>query len=67
MLEDSDEEFEMYFKEPETLQKYFESLEEKNLFLINNTKDEEVKLEEMRKKNAEMKQVLTLKKDNALK
>lgn len=55
MLEDSDEEFEMYFKEPETLQKFFETLEEKNLFLINNTKDEEVKLEEMRKKNSEMK------------
>ena len=36
------------------MQKYFESLEEKNLFLINNTKDEEVKLEEMRKKNAEL-------------
>lgn len=41
MLEDSDEEFETCFKKPEQLEEIFSNLEEKNLFLIANTKERE--------------------------
>jgi len=39
VLDESEDENEMYFNKPEKLEIYFETLEEKNLFLISNTKD----------------------------
>eukprot|EP00825_Cyclidium_porcatum_P040642 TRINITY_DN5188_c0_g1_i3.p1 TRINITY_DN5188_c0_g1~~TRINITY_DN5188_c0_g1_i3.p1 ORF type:complete len:392 (+),score=110.59 TRINITY_DN5188_c0_g1_i3:185-1360(+) len=48
ILEDSDEEYETYFKKPEQLEEIFLNLEEKNLFLITNTKEREQQVEDMK-------------------
>ena len=48
LLEDSDEEFEMFFQTPDQIEKYFESLEERSLFLISNTKEIEQMFETIR-------------------
>lgn len=58
LLEDSDEEFEMYFQSPDQIEKYFESLEEKSLFLISNTKEIEQMFENIRHNYEEMKSKL---------
>ena len=41
MLEDSDDEFEMPFKDANDLMSIFENLEEKNLFLIQQGQENE--------------------------
>ena len=41
IIEDSDEEFDMFFSKPEQLEDLFSFLEEKNLLLINTTKERE--------------------------
>lgn len=60
ILEDSDEEYETYFKKPEQLEEIFLNLEEKNLFLITNTKEREQQVEDMKhhfdKRKVEMEQ-----------
>lgn len=58
LLEDSDEEFEMYFQSPDQIEKYFESLEEKSLFLISNTKEIEQMFENIRHNYEETKSKL---------
>lgn len=54
MLEDSDEEFEMFFQTPEQIENIFESLEEKSLFMISNTKETEQGYENKRHEYEEM-------------
>jgi hypothetical protein len=41
ILEESDDDFEMFYTEPKELELYFQNLEEKNLNLISNTKERE--------------------------
>ena len=67
MLEDSDEEFEMFFKTPEQLEKIFENYEEKNLFLINSTKDIEQKVEEIKMNYQNTIKTLDERKENLVK
>lgn len=59
LLEDSDDEFEMYFKTPEQIQDIFQSLEEKNQFMIKNTQVDEQGLDEVRQKYKRKKEELT--------
>eukprot|EP01016_Furgasonia_blochmanni_P030525 TRINITY_DN3174_c0_g1_i13.p1 TRINITY_DN3174_c0_g1~~TRINITY_DN3174_c0_g1_i13.p1 ORF type:complete len:609 (+),score=154.52 TRINITY_DN3174_c0_g1_i13:151-1977(+) len=47
-LEEFDDEFELYFKEPHQLIEVFSVIEEKNLFLIQMTQDSEQTLEELK-------------------
>lgn len=56
VLDESEDENEMYFNKPEKLEIYFETLEEKNLFLISNTKDIEQKIEDVIKKKDKTKE-----------
>lgn len=58
LLEDSDEEFEMFFQTPDQIEKYFESLEERSLFLISNTKEIEQMFENIRHNYDETKKKL---------
>jgi len=51
----SDEEMPMYFQEPKQLLDIFTSLEESNLFLIQNSQETEKSLEELQQKFNEMK------------
>merc|ERR1719189_3040288 len=51
----SGEEMPLYFEEPKQLLDVFTSLEESNLFLIQNSQDTEQALEELEQKFAEMK------------
>ena len=48
LLEDSDEEFEMFFQSPDQIEKYFETLEERSLFLMSNTREIEQMFENVR-------------------
>lgn len=57
VLDESEDEVDMYFNKPEKLEVYFETLEEKNLFLISNTKDIEQKIEDVIKKKNSTKKV----------
>ena len=50
VLEESEEENEMWFSKPEQLESQIESLEEKNLYLIGNNKEIEQKIENVSKK-----------------
>jgi len=58
-IEDSSsgEEMDLYFKEPKQLLDVFTSLEESNLFLIQNSQDTEQTLEELQQKFTETKRV----------
>ena len=56
----------MYFKKPEQLQNFFDTLEEKNLFIIKNTQDIEQSLEDL-KHNFEIKEKTLLEKEKILK
>lgn len=47
LLQDSDDQFEMYFKKPEDLEKIFADLEEGNIFLITTTKEYEQGVQEL--------------------
>lgn len=62
LIEDSDDDFEMYFKNPEQIQDYFQILEEKNQFLIRNTQELEQNLDEVRHKYGQKSIELTEKK-----
>lgn len=55
VLEESEEENEMWFSKPEQLESQIESLEEKNLYLIGNNKDIEQKIENVSKKKNQVK------------
>ena len=46
IIDDSDEEYEVYFNEPEELLDIFGGLEEKNLFLIQQCQEQEHVLEQ---------------------
>ncbi len=61
----SSEEGDMYFKKPEQLQDLFNSLEEKNLFIIKNSNDIEQSLEDL-KHVFEMKKDLLAEKERQL-
>jgi len=50
MEDDEDSEEEMYFKRPEQLLEIFAALEERNLFLIQNSQETEGALEELKQK-----------------
>lgn len=52
MLEDSDDEFEMPFKDANDLMSIFENLEEKNLFLIQQGQENEQQIEEKKREFA---------------
>ncbi len=45
VIEDSDNEYELYFRDPGQLMDIFSNLEEKNLFLIQQSQDAEQQLE----------------------
>jgi hypothetical protein len=47
-LDEDDDEFEMYFQNPQQLQNLFETLEGNDLFIIKNTKETEQQVEEVR-------------------
>lgn len=66
LLNDDDEQFEMYFKKPEQLQVIFEDLEEQNLFTIKYTQEIEQSLEDL-KRNCAIKKAELLEKANQLK
>lgn len=66
-LTSSDEELPMYFKRPEQLLDIFRSLEEENLFLIQNTQEAEQSLDEMTERFEESKYEVKMKADASLK
>ncbi|CAD8046027.1 unnamed protein product [Paramecium sonneborni] len=66
ILDDSDDEFDSYFKDPNQLFDIFQQLEERNLFLIANTKEREQMVEELRSKVDQKKKQLEDKKQNAI-
>ncbi|CAD8146174.1 unnamed protein product [Paramecium pentaurelia] len=66
ILDDSDDEFDSYFKDPQQLFDIFQQLEERNLFLIANTKEREQMVEELRSKVDLKKKELEDKKQNAI-
>lgn len=55
VLEESEDENDMWFSKPEQLESQIESLEEKNLYLIGNNKDIEQKIENVSKKKNQVK------------
>eukprot|EP01006_Ploeotia_vitrea_P033676 TRINITY_DN65621_c10_g2_i3.p1 TRINITY_DN65621_c10_g2~~TRINITY_DN65621_c10_g2_i3.p1 ORF type:complete len:553 (+),score=326.43 TRINITY_DN65621_c10_g2_i3:863-2521(+) len=57
-VELSDDEDEMYFKEPAQLLEIFAQLEERNLFLIQNVQETEEALEELKQKKRDTEAVL---------
>ncbi|CAK59698.1 unnamed protein product (macronuclear) [Paramecium tetraurelia] len=57
-LEEFEDEYEMYFKQPSQLVEIFNDLEERNLFLIQTTQDAEQNLEELKTKFNKIKKSL---------
>ncbi|CAD8137774.1 unnamed protein product [Paramecium pentaurelia] len=66
ILEDSEDEFDTYFQDPQQLVDIFSQLEERNLFLIANTKEREQMVEELRAKVDLKRKQLEDKKQNAI-
>ncbi|KAM3144550.1 hypothetical protein pb186bvf_003419 [Paramecium bursaria] len=58
LIEESDEDFETYFKHPYQLEEIFQGLEERNLFLIANTKEIEQTVDELKQRYELKKQQL---------
>ncbi|EAS00360.3 leishmanolysin peptidase (macronuclear) [Tetrahymena thermophila SB210] len=63
-LEDFEDNYPMYFQNPQQLQDVFNSLEEKNLFLIQMKQEDEQNLEELKHKFKQEKQLLNAKARN---
>ncbi|KAL4488164.1 hypothetical protein ABPG73_001575 [Tetrahymena malaccensis] len=63
-LEDFEDNYPMYFQSPQQLQDVFNSLEEKNLFLIQMKQEDEQNLEELKHKFKQEKQLLNAKARN---
>lgn len=57
-VEEFENEYPMYFKEPHQLLEYFSMLEEKSLFLIQMTQDSEQNLEELKTEDKKKKEDL---------
>ncbi|EGR31434.1 hypothetical protein IMG5_109730 [Ichthyophthirius multifiliis] len=66
LLNESDEEFEPYFKRPEQLDKIFIDLQEKNLSLIQNTQDLEQMAEEIKHRYQKRQKILNEEKNNRI-
>jgi len=66
LLNDSDDDFEMYFKDPSQLQELFNSLESDNLFIIKYTRDCEQNLEDLKHDFENKKQALLEKREQNL-
>ncbi|KAL4444412.1 hypothetical protein ABPG74_016705 [Tetrahymena malaccensis] len=67
ILDDSDEEFEPYFKKPEQLEQIFIDLQEKNLSLIQNTQEREQQAEEIKHIFLQKQKMLNEEKQNIIK
>ena len=67
MLEDSDNECELYFQSPQELENIFETYEGRNLSLITYTKEREQDYEEIKTKFDRTKKILDEKKTKLVK
>ena len=67
MLEDSDNECELYFQSPQELENIFETYEGRNLSLITYTKEREQDYEEIKTKFDRTKRILDEKKAKLVK